>query len=85
MGDGCIGEIVDSIVEDKTLTVEPHLRIFDGYGQIDGTPMKNKYVFPDSATSFDRAVDSLKKVLAQKGFIEDDRGDFYAGKVDRRS
>ncbi len=55
-GDGKIEELVRRIDKDTTLSVEPHLCIFDGYADIDETPMKNKFVYQSNMAAFDAAV-----------------------------
>ena len=69
-GDGKIGDVIDRFGRDGVLTVEPHLRVFDGYNEIDGTELKNKYSFATAAEAFDCAVGSLKKILSDRGFTE---------------
>ena len=46
-GDGLIDTLVSMIDpnQDTVLTLEPHLRVFAGYAQIDNQEMKNKYTF----------------------------------------
>lgn len=71
-GDGNIAAILDRI--DKTfdgevlLTVEPHLRLFDGFISIDKHTLKGKYTFANATESFDCAVSSLENVLTKLGF-----------------
>ena len=72
-GDGQIGRLVAEIKEDKILTVEPHLKIFEGYGQIDDTQMKHKFHFTDNNEAFDAAVNALKSVLRGAGYTEQER------------
>lgn len=70
-GDGAIPELVARIGEsDKVLTLEPHLAVFDGYAEIDGTEMKNKFSYTTNDEAFDAAVSALKGVLAAQGFVE---------------
>ncbi len=75
-GDGRILQLIKSISPEKdvTLTLEPHLAIFDGFAQIDESQLKNKYVFPDNETSFDAAVSALKQVLGEAGYEENEKG-----------
>ena len=65
-------KLVADITDDKVLTLEPHLKIFDGYKGIDNTEMKNKYVFDTNEEAFDCAVASMKKVLINNGYKEVD-------------
>ncbi|MBO5223772.1 MAG: sugar phosphate isomerase/epimerase [Clostridia bacterium] len=69
-GDGNIDKLVANIKDDKVLTLEPHLAIFDSYKSIDDTEMKNKYVFSSNEEAFDCAVNSLKKILIKNGYKE---------------
>jgi sugar phosphate isomerase/epimerase len=72
-GDGRIDKLIANIKTDKVLTVEPHLRIFDGYGKIDNTEMKHKFHFTDNNEAFDMAVNELKKLLREAGYTENER------------
>ncbi len=70
-GDGGIPKLIEMIGnDDKVLTLEPHLMIFDGYAQIDSTEMKNKFHFENNDEAFDFAVTSLKKLLTEQNYIE---------------
>ena len=71
-GSGDINKLVADIADDKVLTLEPHLKVFDGYKGIDNTEMKNKYLFNTNEEAFDCAVNSLKKVLINNGYKEVD-------------
>ena len=72
-GDGDIHKLVADIKTDKVLSVEPHLKIFDGYGQIDDTAMKHKFHFQSNVEAFDAAVNALKSVLLANGYTEQGR------------
>ena len=72
-GDGNIHKLVADIKTDKVLSVEPHLKIFDGYGQIDDTAMKHKFHFQSNVEAFDAAVNALKSVLLANGYTEQGR------------
>ena len=69
-GDGHIAELVSGIREDKVLSVEPHLAVFKGYAEIDGTALKNKYRFASKEEAFDTAVRALKDILRRAGYTE---------------
>lgn len=75
-GDGRWAEILsaaDSAREGVVyLTLEPHLRIFDGFVAIDKHTLKGKYTFANATESFDCAVHSLEKVLTSIGFKKGD-------------
>ena len=69
-GDGDIAGLVGGIKGDKVLTLEPHLRIFSGYGEIDNAEMKNKRAFRSNEEAFAAAAAALKKILADCGYRE---------------
>lgn len=70
MGDGKIDVLVSRITEDKTLTLEPHLAVFEGYSHIDKTVMKHEVVFKTATEAFDAAVNAIKKILVGVGYQE---------------
>ena len=67
-GDAHISDIIKMIDFDTTFTVEPHLAVFEGYAQIDGREMKNKYTYKNNDEAFDAAVSALKKLLYENGY-----------------
>ena len=69
-GDGKIAELVSRITSDKSLTLEPHLTVFEGYSHIDKTEMIHEYTFKNAAEAFDAAVNALKKILIGAGYQE---------------
>ena len=69
-GDGKIGELVARIKDDKVLTIEPHLKVFEGFSDIDATEMKNRFRFESNEEAFDAAVAAIKKVLVEQGYKE---------------
>ena len=71
-GDGNIAKLLDMISDDKVLTLEPHLALFDAYKSIDNTEMKHQYVYASANEAFDAAVTALKKVLNEVGYREVD-------------
>ena len=73
-GDGKIGELIERITDDKVLTIEPHLKIFKGFSEIDNSEMKNRFVFNTNAEAFDAAVAAIKKQLTDKGYRETEGG-----------
>ena len=70
-GDGDIKTLVDKITDDKVLTLEPHLAIFDAYKNIDNTEMKHKFTYTSANEAFDAAVSALKKILNEVGYKEE--------------
>lgn len=67
-GDGKIDELVARIADDKVLTLEPHLSVFNGFESIDNTEMKHDFVFQSSDEAFDAAVNALKAILLKNGY-----------------
>lgn len=70
LGDGEIPRLIDTIKGEKVLTLEPHLKVFDSFANIDRHELKNKYTFKDNNAAFDAAADALKKILKDKGYQE---------------
>ena len=73
-GDGCLVKILSSLGRDMTLSVEPHLRVFDGLGNLQTEELRTKYVYGTSREAFDAAVSALKKCLTEIGYTEGDNG-----------
>lgn len=73
-GAGHIKEMVERIDKDTVMTLEPHLAIFQGYADIDGSEMKHKFHFESNKEAFNCAVDSLKKILVECGYKECESG-----------
>ena len=71
-GDGHISELISMLdpEADTVLTLEPHLRVFAGYAQIDNQEMKNKYTFESNDQAFDAAVSALKELLEKNGYAQ---------------
>ena len=73
VGDGKIDQMIARIKEsgrDAVLTLEPHLKLFAGYGAIDNTVLQTKYQFATNDESFDAAVTALKGLLVAGGYTE---------------
>lgn len=70
-GDGAIVRLVEMIDRDTVLTVEPHLKVFAGYAEIDGEEMKNKFHFASNGEAFDAAISAIKTVLTSAGYVEE--------------
>ena len=73
-GDGKIDELIARIdpESDTVMTLEPHLKVFEGFAEIDGTEMKNKYNFSSNEEAFDAAVNALKGLLSDAGYKYDE-------------
>lgn len=69
-GDGKMDELVARIKDEKVLTLEPHLTVFDGFSSIDNTEMKHDFHFASSEDAFDTAVSALKKIILTNGYKE---------------
>lgn len=83
-GDGRIDRLISMIdpEADVVLTLEPHLRVFAGYAQIDSQEMKNKYTFESNDQAFDAAVSALKVLLENNGYVQTEGGyQKYAGRT----
>lgn len=79
-GEGQIGRILD-IVNDNYgglvyLTLEPHLKVFAAYKDIDERELNGKYVFNTNREAFDFAVSSLSNVLINQGYRKDGNGEW---------
>ncbi len=73
VGDGNIERILQIIVSknvNTVLTLEPHLKIFEGYNEIDGEEMKHRFNFVSGEEAFDAAVLYLKRLLIKCGCRE---------------
>ncbi len=73
-GDGQIVRLVEMINDDKVLTLEPHLAVFDGYAKIDDTVMKHRFNFKNNDEAFDAAANALKKIIFAAGYREGNGG-----------
>jgi hypothetical protein len=63
--------LLERIADDKVLTLEPHLAVFDAYKSIDNTEMKHKFTYASANEAFDSAVTALKKLLNEVGYREE--------------
>ncbi len=62
-GDGQIDRIISMLDGDITMTVEPHLALFDGYAAIDERELKGRYVYKNNDEAFDAAVKALRETI----------------------
>ena len=67
-GDGLIDKILSEMTIDPVLTLEPHLKVFDGYSSIDGSELKTKYSYASNTEAFDAAAKSLKELIISAGY-----------------
>jgi sugar phosphate isomerase/epimerase len=70
-GDGKIREMLKMVDRDITLTIEPHLAVFEGYANIDNTEMNHKFVFTSNKEAFNFAVKAIKELLVEAGYFEE--------------
>jgi sugar phosphate isomerase/epimerase len=70
-GDGKIREMLKMVDRDLVLTIEPHLAVFEGYANIDNTEMTHKFVFSSNKEAFNFAVKSIKELLVEAGYSEE--------------
>ena len=71
-----MAERIAASARDAVMTLEPHLKVFAGYAQIDDTEMKTKFTYATQDESFDAAANALKAVLASVGYKENEKGEF---------
>lgn len=69
-GDGKVDKILRVLDRSAVLTLEPHLKVFDGYATIDDSEMKNKFDYKSNDEAFDAAVSALKGLLVAAGYRE---------------
>ena len=72
-GDGRISELVNAVSGDAVMTLEPHLKVFEGYASIDSESMKNKYFYKSNRLAFDAAAKAMRDVMSDCGYTS--RGD----------
>ena len=69
-GDGEIDTLIRMLDRDAVFTIEPHLKVFDSYAEIDGEEMKHKFHFESNGEAFDAAVVAIKKLILENGYKE---------------
>ncbi len=77
MGDGNVKDILDRLAaraDNMTLTLEPHLTVFDGLKGLQDEKLNHKFSYPDRLTAFNAAVAALKDLLKDIGFVEGGKG-----------
>ena len=73
-GDGHLEEILKALDEEEKvyfLSVEPHLRVFEGLDDLEpddatASKMNQKYVYPDNKTSFAAACSAIHNIIETK-------------------
>ncbi len=65
-GDGHVAEILANMPGDgcMTLSIEPHLTVFDGLQTLQTEVLKQKYAYSDANEAFDAAAGALRGILA---------------------
>ena len=77
MGDGNVKDILDRLAaraDNMTLTLEPHLTVFDGLKNLQDEKLNHKFSYPDRLSAFNAAVSALKVILNDLGFVEGGKG-----------
>lgn len=69
-GEGRLRELIKRIDRDTVLTLEPHLRVFDGYGSMDNTEMNHRFTYSTNEDAFMAAYNALKALLLECGYTE---------------
>lgn len=72
-GDGNVADILAALgkkADNMTLTLEPHLTVFDGLAALQDEKLKHKYHYASKGDAFDAAVNALKEVLTGIGYAE---------------
>ena len=68
-------DIIDKNVDGLVyLTLEPHLRIFAAYADIDEHELRGKYTFDSGREAFDFATKKLEELMMENGFGKDENG-----------
>ena len=78
-GDGDVGSILRDLSAgdgELVLSVEPHLTVFKGLGNLQDEELKHKYTYPDSLTAFAAAATALKQLLVGIGYKENKNGEW---------
>ena len=57
-----------------TLSVEPHLTVFDGLSGLQSEGLTHKFAYPSKRAAFDAAVSALKGVLSGQNLTEGEAG-----------
>ena len=73
-GDGKLEEVINRLNGDKVLTIEPHLKVFAGYANVDKSQLKNKFEYPTNEAAFDDAVKHTKELLIKANYREEGEG-----------
>lgn len=65
-GDGHVAQILADMPGEgcMTLSIEPHLTVFDGLQTLQTEILKQKYAWPDADEAFDAAAGALRGILA---------------------
>ena len=70
-GDGHVPELVAKFAKaegERFLTVQPHLKVFDGLQNLQGEELKHRYSYASSDEAFDAAVAAIKEILNAGGY-----------------
>ncbi len=72
-GDGNLPEILSRLgakADGMTLTLEPHLAVFEGLAALQDEKLTHRYHYASRTEAFDAAVSALKEVLTGIGYAE---------------
>jgi sugar phosphate isomerase/epimerase len=75
-GDGQIAKMLGMIDFDTVTTLEPHLKVFSGYSEIDGEKMKHKFSYSSNSEAFGAAAKAFRELLIANGYTETEEGAF---------
>ena len=79
LGDGQIVELLSRFAKDKDgdhfLTLEPHLKVFEGLAALEGEggtaeKLKDDFTYPSNRAAFDAAADALDDCLKKAGLFD---------------
>jgi len=77
-GDGKLSLLISRVAQQRAeeqtvLCLEPHLKVFAGYGSIDEHELKNLYSFGSNDEAFDASANALKQLLRELGYRENNQ------------
>ena len=72
-GNGHVAQVLDLLsrrADGMVLSLEPHLKVFDGLAGLQQEEVKHVYAYPDKREAFAAAADAMKTTLTGMGFIQ---------------
>ena len=76
-GDGHVKELLSAVAgqaDGMTLTLEPHLRVFEGLSALQDEQLTHRYTYASSGEAFAAAAGALREILTGLGFKEGGNG-----------